>query len=136
MRILAADSGYPFLNLMWTMMVFFGWIIWIWLLIMIFGDLFRRGDISGWGKAGWVVLLILLPFIGVLGYVIVQGRHMAERRQRQARTERAEVDDYIRTVANTPSNTTDQLASARLLLDSGAITDADYEAIKRKVAVS
>src|SRR5215217_2592377 len=75
---IAAD--YPFLDVFWTMLVFFGWVIWFWLLITVFADLFRRHDVSGWGKAGWTLFVIVLPFLGVLIYLIAQGRQMAERR--------------------------------------------------------
>src|SRR5215211_8457519 len=74
-QVLAAD--YPFLDILWTMLVFFGWVIWFWLLITVFSDLFRRHDTSGWGKAGWTVLLLVLPFVGVLIHMVAQGKHMA-----------------------------------------------------------
>ena len=83
MLVFAAD--YPFLDVLWTMLVFFGWVIWFWLLITVFADLFRRHDISGWGKAGWIVSCIFLPFLGVLIYLIAQGQHMAERNAEQAK---------------------------------------------------
>ena len=80
--MLAAD--YPFLDILWTMIIFFAWVIWIWILITILVDVFRRHDVSGWSKALWVVFLILLPFLGVLIYLIVNGKGMAERNARQA----------------------------------------------------
>ena len=75
--VLASD--YPFLDVLWTMLVFFAWVIWFWLLITVFADLFRRHDISGWGKAGWIVLCVILPYLGVLIYLIAEGKGMAER---------------------------------------------------------
>ena len=95
--MLAAD--YPFLDLFWTMLLFFLWIMWIWLLITIFGDIFRRHDASGWVKALWVVFLIFVPFLGVLVYLIAEGQNMARRDMEQAAAARAEFDEYVRSVA-------------------------------------
>ena len=82
--MIEAASSYPLLDAFWTMIIFFAWVIWFWMLIVIFSDLFRRSDVSGWGKAGWFVLILFLPYIGVLVYLIAQGKHMAERRQQDA----------------------------------------------------
>src|SRR6266516_1431898 len=95
--VLASD--YPFLDVLWTMLVFFAWVIWFWLLITVFSDLFRRHDISGWGKSGWIVLCIVLPFLGVLIYLGTQGTHMAERNVQHIQTQRAAMDSYVRSVA-------------------------------------
>ncbi|NKQ52324.1 SHOCT domain-containing protein [Amycolatopsis sp. K13G38] len=132
-----AQGNYPFLDLMWTMLVFFAWVIWFWLLIMIFGDLFRR-DISGWAKAGWTVLVIVLPFIGVLVYLITQGKHMAERRQAEARATQSQFDDYVRSVATTSDGggASDQIEKAKRLLDEGAINDEEYHSLKKKALAS
>ncbi|SFL15105.1 SHOCT domain-containing protein [Geodermatophilus ruber] len=140
---------YPLLDVMWSMFVFFGWILWIWLLIVVYTDVFRRQDIGGWAKAGWVVLTLFLPLIGVFVYLITQGRSMGERNEAQARAQRAAMDDYIRSVAGTgetapgttpasratPSNGdgADQLMKAKSLLDSGAITADEYEVMKRRL---
>ena len=126
---LAAD--YPFLDILWTMLVFFGWVIWFWLLIVIFGDLFSRHDISGWGKAGWIVLVVLLPYLGVFIYLIAQGQHMAERRDQRSQAARTEFDDYVKTVA-APGGAAAEIEKAKQLLDSGAITQAEFDAIKTK----
>jgi hypothetical protein len=125
----AAD--YPLLDIIWTMLVFFGWVIWFWLLITVFSDLFRRHDISGWGKAGWSLLVIVLPYLGVFMYLIAQGSHMAERRERDMQTSRAAFDDYVRDVASN-GGATDQIAKGKQLLDSGAIDAAEFEQLKRK----
>jgi len=125
--ILASD--YPFLDVLWTMLVFFGWVIWFWLLITVFADLFRRHDISGWGKAGWIVLCIVLPFVGVLIYLIAQGQHMAERNVKVAQKEQSEFDSYVRDVAG---GATGEIAKAKELLDKGAITQAEFDQIKQK----
>jgi hypothetical protein len=125
----AAD--YPFLDIFWTMLVFFAWVIWFWLLITVFSDLFRRHDISGWGKAGWSLLVIVLPYLGVFAYLVAQGKHMAERRAAEVQASKAAVDDYVRSVA-ADGGPSDQIAKAKQLLDSGAIDAAEFEEIKRK----
>jgi len=126
---LAAD--YPLLDIIWTMLVFFGWVIWFWLLIVVFGDLFGRHDVSGWGKAGWMVLLVLLPYLGVFIYLIAQGKQMAERRAERSQAARAEFDDYVKTVA-TPGGAATEIEKAKQLLDSGAISQAEFDGIKAK----
>lgn len=129
--VLAADSSYPLLDVMWTMLVFFGWIIWIWLLITVFADLFSRHDISGWGKAGWTIALIFLPLLGVLIYLIAEGGKMSARRAQQAQNAQQQFDSYVRTVA-TDGQAADQIAKGKQLLDSGAITQQEYEALKQR----
>jgi Short C-terminal domain/Phospholipase_D-nuclease N-terminal len=125
--VFAAD--YPFLDVFWTMLVFFFWVIWIWILITVLIDLFRRHDIGGWGKAAWALFVIVLPYLGVFVYLITQGGGMAERRASELRASQASFDDYVRNVAGGPS---DQIAKAKELLDSGAIDQAEFEALKRK----
>jgi hypothetical protein len=127
--LVAAD--YPFLDVFWTMMVFFGWVIWFWLLITVFSDLFRRHDISGWGKAAWTIFVIVLPYLGVFVYLIAQGKHMAERRVADVQASRSAFDDHIRQVTSS-DGPSDQIAKAKQLLDSGAIDAAEFEQIKRK----
>ena len=127
--VFAAD--YPFLDILWTMLVFFGWVIWFWLLIIVFGDLFSRHDISGWGKAGWIVLVVVLPYLGVFIYLISQGAQMAERRDKQSQAARSEFDDYVKNVA-APGGAAAEIEKAKQLLDSGAITQAEFDAIKAK----
>ena len=126
-----AASNYPLLDAMWTMIVFFAWIMWFWLLIVVFGDLFRRQDASGWAKGGWFVFLLLVPYIGVLVYLIAQGGHMAERRNRQAVQAQEQFESYVRSVSSDGS-AADQIRRGKQLLDSGAITSEEYEALKRK----
>jgi hypothetical protein len=127
--VFAAD--YPFLDILWTMLVLFAWVIWFWLLIIVFGDLFSRHDISGWGKAGWIVLVVVLPYLGVFIYLIAQGAHMAERRDQQSQAARTEFDDYVKTVA-APGGAAAEIDKAKQLLDSGAITQAEFDVIKAK----
>jgi hypothetical protein len=132
--MLLADSGYPFLSVMWSVFVFFAWILWIWLLIYVYMDIFRRNDIGGWGKFGWVIFTIFLPFIGVFTYLIAEGKGMDERRQKDARQAQADTDAYIRSVAHNGggNSSADQIAKANQLLNSGAITQDEYQTLKTK----
>jgi len=125
------DAQYPFLSVMWTLLVIFGWVIWFWLLIVIFGDLFRRHDISGWAKAAWTIFVIVLPFIGVLIYMITQSKGMAERQTSQAQAAQSQFDQYVKSVAADQSPAT-QIEKAKSLLDSGSITKDEFEEIKRR----
>ena len=126
--VIAAD--YPFLDVLWTMILFFCWVAWIWLLFIIFSDLFRR-DISGWGKAGWVILLIVLPFLGTLIYVIANGKEMTERRVRDAQASQDQFDSYVRSVAS-EGGSAGEIQKAKQLLDSGAITQQEFDQLKAK----
>ena len=92
-------TDYPFLDILWTMIIFFSWVIWIWIVITVLADLFRRHDISGWGKAGWVVFVIVLPVLGVLVYLIAQHDGMRERSVEQAEAQKQEFDQYVRDAA-------------------------------------
>jgi Short C-terminal domain/Phospholipase_D-nuclease N-terminal len=127
--VLASD--YPFLDVLWTMLVFFGWVIWFWLLITVFGDLFRRHDISGWAKAGWIVFCIVLPFLGVLIYLGTQGKGMAERNLKNVQAAQAQMDQYVRDTAG-GGGVAAEIAKAKELLDSGAISQAEFEQMKQK----
>jgi type VI protein secretion system component VasK len=124
-------ASYTFLNFFWDALVVFAWIIWFWLLITVFADLFRRHDTSGWAKAGWVVFLILLPYIGVLVYLIAQHEGMATRNAQQTKAAQQEFDQYVQTVA-AQSDPAEQIAKAKTLLDNGTITQADFDRIKEK----
>jgi len=124
-------TQYPFLSVMWTLIVIFAWIIWFWLLITVFADLFRRHDISGWVKALWIIFVIILPFLGVLVYLIAESHGMADRNQKQAQAAQSQFDDYVKTVA-AQSDPTEQIAKAKGLLDSGAISQAEFDSIKAK----
>ena len=123
-------GDWTFLDAFWTMLVFFLWIMWFWLLIVILTDVFRRHDISGWGKAAWVLFVILLPFLGVLCYLGFQGHGMSERAQQEQQAARAQTDEYIRSVATT--DPAEQIAKGKQLLDSGAITQSEFDALKQK----
>jgi hypothetical protein len=129
MVVVAAD--YPFLDILWTMIIFFIWITWIWMVIAVLGDVFARRDISGWGKAAWAVLVIVLPFLGVLIYLVRNSEDMAARKAGESQTARAEFDDHVRTVA-APGGAAAEIEKAKRLLDSGAVTQAEFDAIKAK----
>lgn len=132
MVLAATTSSYPLLELFWTMLVLFGFVLWFWLLIVVFGDLFRRDDVSGWGKAAWTVFLIVLPFIGILAYLIAQGGSMAERRGKEAAAARKMYETDVRSIAANAGQPADQIATAKQLRDSGDITAEEYEVLKRK----
>ena len=129
--MLATD--YPFLDVMWTMVIFFVWILWFWLLFTVFADIFRRHDLSGLGKTGWIVFAILLPFLGVFIYLITQNVGMTERSLQRSRAARDRFDDDIRrTAGGSGGGAAAEIDSAKQLLDSGAITQAEFETLKQK----
>ena len=123
--------AYTFGQAMWTMFVFFAWVLFFWLLFVVFGDLFRRHDIGGWGKAGWTIFVICLPYLGILVYLIAEGRGMGERRLAEVQAAQSQMDAHVRSVAGS-SSAPEQIAKAKELLDGGAITQAEYDAIKAK----
>ena len=131
MPFFAAD--YPFLNILGSMILFFSWVIWIWMMITILSDVFRRPDLSGGAKAAWTVFLIVLPFLGALIYLISNHDGMAKRNIDQARVAQAQFDDHIKSVAtNGGGGPAAEIDKAKHLLDSGAINQAEFEAIKAK----
>jgi ABC-type multidrug transport system fused ATPase/permease subunit len=123
-------ASYPFLDVLWTLIIIFAWVIWFWLLITVFGDIFRRHDIGGGTKALWVVFVIILPFLGVLIYLIAESKGMAERNQKQVQAAQQQTDEYIRNVAG--SDPAEQIAKAKQLLDAGTISSAEFDALKQK----
>ena len=125
---LAAD--YPFLDLFWTMIIFFIWVSFFWLLISIAGDVFRRHDIGGGTKALWCIFVIITPFIGVFVYLISQNKGMNERNLQTVKAQRQQTDEYIRSVA--ADDPASQIAQAKSLLDSGAINQQEFDALKQK----
>jgi hypothetical protein len=129
--VIAAD--YPFLDVLGTMLVFFAWVIWFWILIKVFVDVFRRDDLSGWGKAGWTAFTIVLPFVGVLIYLIAHGKDMGKRDLDQMRAAQAHMDAHIRSVAGSGADgAAGQIAQAKSLLETGAITQDEYDRLKAK----
>ena len=131
MQVVLAAADYPFLDVFWTMLVFFAWVIWIWLLITVFADVFRRHDLSGWAKAGWLVFVIVLPYLGVFIYLITQSRNMAERNVKDAQAAQEQFDQHVKSVAG-GGGAAAEIEKAKQLLDDGAITQAEYDAIKQK----
>ncbi len=131
---LAASSSYPLLNLFWSMFIFFLWVIWIWILIWVFIDIFRSRDLSGWAKALWFLFVLFIPLIGVLVYLIARGGSMQERATQQAQQEDAEFRSYVhQAAASSPASTADQLAKLADLRDRGVISAEDFEREKAKV---
>ena len=124
-------ADYPFLDVLWTMLIIFAWIIWFWLLITVFSDLFRRRDTSGFAKVLWIIFVIVLPFLGVFIYLIVNHDGMTDRSMKQAQAAQAQMDDYVRTVASS-GGAAGEIEKAKGLLDSGAITQAEFDALKAK----
>ena len=127
--VFAAD--YPFLDIFWSMIIFFSWVIWIWIAITVLVDVFSRHDTSGWGKAAWVIFVIVLPFLGVLIYLIANGTGMGERQVERARAQQTQFNDYVQSVASS-SGSAGEIAKAKELLDSGAITQAEFDSLKAK----
>jgi hypothetical protein len=124
-------ASYPFLNVLWDILIFFAWVIFIWIAITVLIDVFRRHDISGWGKAAWVVFVVILPWIGVLVYLIANHTGMAERRAQDTQVAQAQFDQYVRQAAGKGGPAT-EIETAKGLLDSGAITQQEFDAIKAK----
>jgi hypothetical protein len=125
-------SDYPFLDVFWTMIIFFLWVIWIWFLIAILSDVFRRHDIGGGSKALWCVFIIFLPVLGALTYLIVNGQGMAQRNVSESQAQRAQMDDYVRSVATSGGGAAGEIEKAKQLLDSGAISADEYASLKAK----
>ena len=127
--LVAAD--YPFLDVLWTMLIFFIWIAWFMLLFRVIIDLFRRHDISGVMKVVWMIFVIIVPFLGVFVYLITQSHHMAERDMKEAQASKDQFDSYVKTVAST-GGPAGEIEKAKALLDSGAISQEEFDALKAK----
>jgi Short C-terminal domain/Phospholipase_D-nuclease N-terminal len=132
---LASSYSYPLLGAFWTILEIFLWVIWIWILIYVFIDIFRSRDLSGWGKALWFIFVLFIPLIGVLVYLIVRGGSMHERAVREAQQQDQEARRYIQEAAGAPS-TADQLAKLADLRDRGVITPAEFDQQKAKILAS
>jgi hypothetical protein len=113
------------------MLVFFVWVLWFWLLFTVFADVFRRHDISGWGKTAWLIFVIILPFLGVFIYLIAESKGMAQRNIDRANQAQSQFNDYVRQAADS-GGSAGQIAKAKELLDSGAITQAEFDSLKQK----
>ena len=124
---------YPLADLFGTMLGLFVFFIWFWLLIVVFGDIFRSRDLSGWAKMLWVLFVIILPFLGIFVYLIARGGKMHERAEAQAAQQQKAFDDYVKKTAAAPTNSAEQLAQLADLKQQGVITDAEFEAQKTKI---
>lgn len=124
-------TSYPFLEVFWTMLIFFAFVIWIWILITVLIDLFRRHDTSGWMKVLWIIFIIVLPYLGVFVYLIAEHKGMAERAVKQQQAAQQQMDEYVKSVA-AKADPAEQIAKAKQLLDSGAISQAEFDQIKQK----
>jgi ABC-type multidrug transport system fused ATPase/permease subunit len=127
-----ADSSYPLLNVFWSILIFFAWVMWIWVLIMVFFDIFRSRDLSGWAKALWFVFVLLIPLFGVLVYLIARGGKMHERAAREAQQQDRQFRAYVQDAAG-PQSSADQLGKLADLRDRGVITNGEFEREKAKV---
>ena len=127
-----SSSSYPALNVFWTIIEIFLWVLWFWILIMIFIDIFRSSDLSGWGKALWFIFVLFIPLIGVLVYLIVRGHSMQERSMRQAQQQDQQFREYVQQAAGSPS-TADELSKLAGLRDQGVITADEFEREKAKL---
>ena len=133
MSLLAASS-YPLLNVFWTIFEFFLWVIWIWILIMVFIDIFRSHDLGGFAKALWFLFVLFIPLIGVLVYLIVRGGSMHERAVQDARQQDQEFRQYVQqAAASSPASTADQLSKLADLRDRGVISAEEFDREKAKV---
>ncbi|HEY7917552.1 MAG TPA: SHOCT domain-containing protein [Acidimicrobiales bacterium] len=124
--------NYPLLSIFWTMLEFFLFFLWIWLLIVIFADIFRSHDMGGLAKALWVIFVIILPFLGVLIYLIARGGSMQERAAAQAQRQQQAFDSYVKETAGS-SSSADELSKLADLKAKGVLTDAEFEAQKAKL---
>jgi hypothetical protein len=124
-------SSYPFIEVFWTILIFFGFVFWLVILFNVIGDIFRRHDISGWGKVLWLVAIILVPYLGVFIYLILEHEGLAQRSVQQQQAAQSQLDQYVQSVA-AKGDPAEQIDKAKRLLDSGAITQAEFEQIKRK----
>jgi len=124
----------PLLDLFWAMLWFFLWVAWIWLLIVILMDVFRSGDMGGWGKALWTLFIIFLPFLGVLLYLIVRGKGMSERQVQEAVAREKQTQEYIKSVsAGSATSSADELEKLARLRSNGTISEEEFQAAKAKV---
>ncbi|WGL52383.1 SHOCT domain-containing protein [Nocardioides sp. BP30] len=130
---LLTNGQYPLLDVFWTMMWLFLWILWIFLLVRILSDVFRSNDLGGWGKALWTIFLIVLPYLGVLVYLIARGGSMHRREAQRAEDADELMRAYVRSAAGTSASTADELSKLADLRERGVLTDAEYDAQKTKL---
>ena len=126
-------ADYSFMDVFWSMIIFFFWVIWIWIVITVLIDVFRRGDIGGFAKAAWVIFVVILPWLGVLIYLIAQHDGMQKRSMDQAVAQKQAFESQVRAAAGSGGGgTAAEIAKAKELLDSGAITQAEFESLKAR----
>jgi len=123
-------ASYNFWSFFWDILLIMAWVIWFWLLITVFSDLFRRHDTSGFAKVLWVIFVIIIPYFGVLVYLLVEHNGMVERNVKQAQASQQEFDQYVRSVSG--GDPTEQIAKAKALLDNGTISQAEFDQLKQK----
>jgi hypothetical protein len=134
MPLASSSYSYPLLGAFWTIFMIFLWVIWIWILIRVFIDIFRSRDLSGWAKALWFLFVLFIPIIGVVVYLIARGDSMSERAAQQAQQQDQEFRGYVReAAADSPASTADQLAKLADLRDGGVISAGEFERQKAKV---
>jgi hypothetical protein len=129
--MILASNSYPFLEVFWTLLIFFAFIIWLWILFTVFTDIFRRHDTSGFVKVIWIIFIIIIPYFGSFIYLIVEHKGMTERAIEAQKQAQAQFDDYVKSAAGS-GDPTEQIAKAKQLLDSGTITQAEFDQIKQK----
>ena len=133
--MIPAVVNYPFLEVVWTMLVFFAFVVWIWIMFVCFSDIFRRHDTSGFVKVLWIIFIIIIPYFGVFIYLIAEHKGMTERAIEQQKAAQAQVDQYVQSVA-AKGDPAEQIAKGKQLLDSGTITQAEFDQIKQKALAS
>ena len=124
-------TSYPFLEVFWTMLIFFAFVVWLWILFTVFADIFRRRDISGFVKAIWVIFVIVLPYLGVFVYLIVEHKGMTERSIQAQQEAKSQFDQYVQSAAG-KTDPAEQIAKAKQMLDNGTISPAEFEQLKQK----
>ena len=124
-------SDYPFLDVLWSMLIFMGLILWIWLAIAIFADIFRRHDMGGFTKAVWIIFIIFIPLVGVLVYLIAYHNAIADRNESSAAAQQAAFDQQVREAAGT-GGPASEIQTAQTLLDAGTITQSEFDVMKAK----
>ena len=129
--MILASSSYPFLEVFWTMLVFFGFVVWIWILFTVLADILRRHDTSGFTKVLWIIFIIVIPYLGVFVYLIAEHKGMTERSIKQQQAVQTQMDQYVQSVA-AKGDPAEQIAKAKQLLDSGTISQAEFDQIKQK----
>ena len=134
MPLASSSYSYPLLDAFWTIFIIFLWVIWIWILVWVFIDIFRSQDLSGWAKALWFLFVLFIPLVGVVVYLIARGGSMNERAAQQAQQQDQEFHSYVQqAAADSPANTADQLAKLADLRDRGVISAQEFEQQKAKV---